>query len=569
MKKAGLDNLRQSALWRNVMIRTLALVVIPVLALTIYFSCRNETNVSTTVRTQNEALATQAFDAVDTYLGQLQEQVISICNDSVLFSFLTRGYLMKSDYHYYTNTMGNRFAYAVNALDGATIRIYMTNLTIPMGFGIFYEAEALLEEPLLADFVADPEQADCWLLLPQNYLSDFNVMHRQQDCLMYIRKMADYNGKPVGYIAGSVPIPRLVANSGLSVHNVHNLNDRTLTLYYTSEYPYLQLSEKQLLQGHGTCSNMDYIAITMNAAGLRMIVCVPSYQHNPSILLLPLSLAGIAIFLLVMFTLHISQIIQSIQQLINQVRHSLGSDMQFRLSMTGNQDMDIIVKSMNTLLEQIAELMDKNVKQQLMIHQAQLLALQHQINPHFIYNTVDLIAARIELQGMYEESDALSNFAALFRYNLNVNNEKTTLMMELANVRQYLNIQKLSKPNIILHTDIAQGLEYLEIPRFTFQPLVENSVLHGLTDPEETLTITISANLDGSDALFSITDDGVGMPQATLEKLRSRLNDPNDKDRSSIGLINIHRRLLLLNGSGLQIESQEGEYTIIRFRLPV
>lgn len=243
--------------------------------------------------------------------------------------------------------------------------------------------------------------------------------------------------------------------------------------------------------------------------------------------------------------------------------------MQFRLSMTGNQDMDVIVKSMNTLLEQVSELMDKNVKQQLMIHQAQLLALQHQINPHFIYNTVDLIAARIELQGMYEESDALSNFAALFRYNLDVNNERTTLMMELANVRQYLNIQKLSKPNIILHTDIAQGLEYLEIPRFTFQPLVENSVLHGLTVPEKTLTITISASLDGSDALFSITDDGVGMPQATLEKLRSRLNDPNDKDRSSIGLINIHRRLLLLNGSGLQIESQEGEYTIIRFRLPV
>lgn len=213
--------------------------------------------------------------------------------------------------------------------------------------------------------------------------------------------------------------------------------------------------------------------------------------------------------------------------------------------------------------------MKKTLSQQEAIHQAQLLALQHQINPHFIYNTVDLLASRMEIHGMYEESDALANFVALFRYNLNVNNERTTLATELENVKRYLNIQHIGRPNIKLETRIDPSLLQTAMPRFTFQPLVENSVLHGLSFPEQMLTITISVEVVDQMAVFSIRDNGVGIAPEKLEHLKRMLADPDYSEKKSVGLLNIHKRLLILNGSGLEIESNDGCSTSITFRLPL
>ncbi|WP_127575815.1 sensor histidine kinase [Paenibacillus barengoltzii] len=202
---------------------------------------------------------------------------------------------------------------------------------------------------------------------------------------------------------------------------------------------------------------------------------------------------------------------------------------------------------------------------------AEIRALQSQINPHFLYNTlgsVKWIASMQQANKIVEMTDALIEM--LF-YAARSEDALVTVRQELDNLRNYMIIQKVRYYNRI-RLEIQADEDTLDerIPKLILQPLVENAIFHGLAWKEESGTITINVERSGNDISITIQDNGVGMDDETLHSLTDSLAYAEKEEAQNIGLYNVMRRLKLHYGEnhGFELKSKWGEGTTIRMVLP-
>jgi sensor histidine kinase YesM len=203
----------------------------------------------------------------------------------------------------------------------------------------------------------------------------------------------------------------------------------------------------------------------------------------------------------------------------------------------------IKLNEQNKLL--IAEIKHKH-KLEKSLKEAELKALQHQINPHFLFNVLNMINRLVHLEEYDTAQSVLTAFTEMLRYSASDIENVVTLEQELSYIKKYLYIQSLRFGNRIKYKlDIEPNTLSLEIPCFTLQPLVENSMIHGL-EPKEAggnLFITTKTVKDGIHII--IEDNGIGMPANTLQKL---INPNFEADKQSIGFRNVNMRLKLFFG---------------------
>ena len=205
---------------------------------------------------------------------------------------------------------------------------------------------------------------------------------------------------------------------------------------------------------------------------------------------------------------------------------------------------------------------------------AQLRALQAQINPHFIYNTLQAIggmALKHEVPGIYEVT---LNLIDIMRYSLNFSKDRVRLGDELKYLQSYLQIQNLrfgKRLNLAFDAP-EECFEYL-VPKLILQPLVENCFEHGLSERAGRWIVTIRAVVSGKDLLLSVTDNGVGIPPEKLEQIRATLESGTElslRGAEHIGLTNVNARIRLMFGGedyGLTIDSDPDTGTSITVRL--
>ena len=211
--------------------------------------------------------------------------------------------------------------------------------------------------------------------------------------------------------------------------------------------------------------------------------------------------------------------------------------------------------------------------------QAQINALHSQINPHFLYNTLEMIRSQALDRDVPEIADMAETLANMFRYNIGQPQSLATFEQELENVKNYFLIQQYRFQNRFeLQIDIdSEDSEILEcqIPRLTIQPIVENAVHHGLERRSGKGMVRISAFLTEQRLIIRISDDGAGMSRTQAEALREKLNAGMDGlitsgTRHGIALVNISERLKLYFGEeyGLSFSSAEQCGTIVELTLP-
>lgn len=221
----------------------------------------------------------------------------------------------------------------------------------------------------------------------------------------------------------------------------------------------------------------------------------------------------------------------------------------------------------NHMLARIRMLMDQVVQEQEKKRLYELNALQSQINPHFLYNTLDSIVWMEERGKSREAITMVSALARLFRISISKGRTIISVYEEIEHVRNYLIIQKMRfKEKFTYEIHMDEDTRNLKTVKLIIQPLVENSISHGLDHTSfEALHIAVSVTIDGDDLLFCVKDDGVGIPREKAEKL---LAFPAGK--SGIGLKNVHERIRLICGNqyGLTIQSEEEEGTTVYIRLP-
>ncbi|MBQ9550436.1 MAG: sensor histidine kinase [Lachnospiraceae bacterium] len=239
---------------------------------------------------------------------------------------------------------------------------------------------------------------------------------------------------------------------------------------------------------------------------------------------------------------------------------------------SGRDEIGDFVLTYNHMADQINELIERQTEAAEQIKTSEFNALQSQINPHFLYNTLDMInwlALSNENSRVTEAVRSLSRF-----YKLTLSKKKTmdTVEHELEHVSLYVKLQNMRfDDKIDFIVDVPDNLMSYEIPKLTFQPIVENAIVHGIFEKENRSgTIVLTAWSEENDMLFLISDDGVGMDEETLSAILTdnSANDGSDHG-SNIGVFNTHNRLKLLYGSsyGLSYRSTPGEGTEVTVRI--
>ena len=237
-----------------------------------------------------------------------------------------------------------------------------------------------------------------------------------------------------------------------------------------------------------------------------------------------------------------------------------------------NRDDEIgsLINSYNAMKSRINDLININYKNQIEQKELELRQLQNQINPHFIYNTLESIHMMAELNDDLETSIMAEYFGSIIRYSMNRKINTVTLDKELEIINNYIYLQKIRFDQLFtIQNLVPDELLNCEIIKMIIQPLIENSIYHGLSECSGDGKIIIQGQKIDNNLLLSISDNGIGMDEATRDNLNDYINDKNNNFKG-IALRNINRRLKLNYGSnyGLEIFSIEGKGTSMVLTLP-
>ncbi len=230
--------------------------------------------------------------------------------------------------------------------------------------------------------------------------------------------------------------------------------------------------------------------------------------------------------------------------------------------------------SFNLLIEKIRELLEAKIKEKENLEKAELRALQAQINPHFLYNTLDTIIWMAEAkkhEQVVEIVSALSNF---FRVSLSRGKDWITIGEEIQQINSYLTIQKMRYRDILDYTIVAEeAVLQNTVLKLILQPLVENALYHGIKNKRQGGQITVRARQkDANEILLEVEDNGIGFTPEKLTAVRTKLADESDEIRleSGYGIYNANKRIKLYYGRqyGLSIQSEYGQGTKITLVIP-
>lgn len=274
---------------------------------------------------------------------------------------------------------------------------------------------------------------------------------------------------------------------------------------------------------------------------------------------------GLIIF--VSFSLFMSsRISKPIKELEASMEAVQAGDFDVQLNISGEHEVVQLTKSYNMMIRKIRQLMDQILVEQEAKRKSELSSLQAQINPHFLYNTLDSIVWMAEHEKHEDVILMTSSLASLFRISISKGHMIIPVAHEIDHAKHYLTIQKMRyKDKFSFEFVIDDAIYAYEILKLILQPIIENAIYHGIRHMVDEGEIVIRGYLEEDNLIFEVTDDGLGMD----EKMKSKVLYSDMKD-SGVGLQNVHERIQLMYGKnyGLSIESEIEEGTTIKYVLP-
>lgn len=315
---------------------------------------------------------------------------------------------------------------------------------------------------------------------------------------------------------------------------------------------------------------------TVGYTGWKIVAVTPTkditenyYQYT----LFALLCAAFASFLLIFVNMFLSsRIATPIKQLERSVKNIEDGDLdETKITVSGSYEVRHLGKTIRSMVREMKHLMSDIVREQESKRKSELDALQSQINPHFLYNTLDAIVWMIENENYRDAETMVTSLARLFRISLSKGRNIVTVSDELKHVQNYLIIEKMRFKNKFEFTIEAEPeTRACSTIKLIVQPLVENSIHHGLESMDEDGEIRVRAYRRGEDLYIDVTDNGLGMPKEQAESLLKEGTVTVHGKGSGIGLKNVQERIRLYFGReyGLTILSEPDEGTTVRIHLP-
>jgi two-component system sensor histidine kinase YesM len=250
-----------------------------------------------------------------------------------------------------------------------------------------------------------------------------------------------------------------------------------------------------------------------------------------------------------------------------------GNNFNIKIDTYRKDEIGVLEKRFISMVYRINELIDKEYKSEIEMKEAQFKALQAQINPHFLYNTLQLVGGMAVSYKAKEIYSVISALSDMFRYITGKQGDMVLIDREIEHIKNYLYIQNMRFEGKV-ETDIfiEEGTEGYRIPMLTIQPLVENAFIHGFEQKMGLWKISIEVQKVFDDIEITITDNGIGITEEKLEELREQINSISNplNTKGSIGVKNVASRIKLYFGNdyGIDISSVGGNGTQLVVRIP-
>lgn len=246
-------------------------------------------------------------------------------------------------------------------------------------------------------------------------------------------------------------------------------------------------------------------------------------------------------------------------------------DLDARADVDSRDEIAVLADRFNDMAGNIQTLVVKVREDEQKMRKADLRLLQEQINPHFLYNTLDNIVWLIEGNEPDEAVEMVVTLSEFFRLVLSKGKEFITIRQEEQHISSYLQIQGKRYHDILdYHIYIDPEIYEYQIPKLTLQPLVENALYHGIKYKRSRGMIEITGTKEGENLYLTVADDGVGMDEDELKKLEKEISRPCKETESGFGLANVNERIRMYFGSeyGMKIWSEKGSGTRITIEIP-
>lgn len=269
---------------------------------------------------------------------------------------------------------------------------------------------------------------------------------------------------------------------------------------------------------------------------------------NRSLLIQIIAIVFVVIFAL-LFSYFMIHPIKRLIQNMAQVRFG-----RFNIDYTTKRmdELGLLEKRFYDMVKDLDDLMNREYRSRLELSTAQLKMLQAQINPHFLYNTMQSISTLALKQGAYEINDKMAELGAILRYSMDIKTEVVSLETELMHIEHYMSLQMGRFKHKLTYSCICPDeMKAIQVPKMILQPLIENSIIHGVEDGNGSGHIVLSIeqiDVDGTQQLIiRVIDNGKGMDAGQVKRLQQAYHDslPDDGQRQGIGLINVLQRLKL------------------------
>lgn len=329
---------------------------------------------------------------------------------------------------------------------------------------------------------------------------------------------------------------------------------------------------KHTSDGYLEQSDVIYTIRTMEDSGWRVVgvsyvdELITKKVQNVAALLL-------ALLLLVLFTAICSSLVFSrmISRPVKRLIQAMGefedsaSDFTYH-AVEGSREIGELSQSFGHMVVQIQQLMEKVREEEITLRKAELRALQAQINPHFLYNTLDAIGWLCEEERTQDAVEMVNALAKLFRISISKGHEMITVEKELEHARSYLKIEKFRYKQFTYSFDIEEECLQYYCNKITLQPIIENAIYHGLDRMVDEGEIQIGVHSRGENLVFTVEDNGIGM---TREQCREIL-EGSAGDKTGIGIRNVNNRIKIYFGEqyGIQIDSELDEGTKVTIVMP-
>lgn len=359
----------------------------------------------------------------------------------------------------------------------------------------------------------------------------------------------------------------LVASSDESLSGIYWLDYKTIQNSFMSSNNFIErtILDQKIYAGFYNIKQPGWFMVTV-------LPSKPLIQQSHSMMLRYLFMyIGFLISAILLATVLARSISKRISSVINQMQKVRQGPPVPMESSVYHDEVGNLIDTYNYMTRKMGELMEEQRQAAEDLRIAEFNSLQAQINPHFLYNTMDMINWLAQQGRTSEISNAVQNLSRFYKLTLSRKQSISTIAKEEEHVSIYIHLQNMRyHDNIEFVSDIPDELMDYQIPKLTLQPVIENAILHGILEKDsKTGTIVLTGWMEGDDIELLISDDGVGISKETLANILTG-SGKSASGGTNIAVYNTHRRLQILYGEtyGLSYSSEPGQGTEVHIRLP-